>query len=253
LSSDILLDCLERKRDDLGGQAINQFCMSFSRESSTLLDIYLRPHLLSEGQSYIYLAENNRGERGRPNFDPLNSIEAMQTLPGDDWALPGRWGLFNNPLGWVDVGLPNGSRPPSERAVNVGFCVYTLEFDGLPLSRQLQVICDGSLRKGVDTVFRRFKDYRGYEVIYGGRKSLHYHFVFDLRHWSHDLAFAGNSSYQGHWRADFPDIYLREAHRQRWNVIAKAFLRYTGIEVQPDPMLQYWEQNRRVPLGLRLV
>src|SRR5260370_3707940 len=200
----------------------------------------LGAQLLSEGKSSNYLAEDNRGERGRTNFDPLNSIKAMQTLPGDDWALPGRWGLFTNPLLWVDVGLAKGSSRPSDRPINVGFCVYTLEFDGLPLSRQLQVICDGSLRKKVDSVFRRFKDYRGYEGIYGGRKSLHYHFVFDLRHWSHDLAFAGNSSYQGHWRADFPDIYLREAHRQPWNVIAKAFLRYTGIEHKVYAMLRLW-------------
>jgi hypothetical protein len=42
------------------------------------------------------------------------------------------------------------------------------------------------------------------------RKSLHFHFLFDLRHWSYDLAFANNSSYQEHWLADFPDTYLRE-------------------------------------------
>jgi hypothetical protein len=31
------------------------------------------------------------------------------------------------------------------------------------------------------------------------------------------------------------------------------FCRGTGIEAEPDPSLQYWEQNRRVPLALRLV
>src|SRR5260370_2842662 len=210
----------------------------------------LGAQLLSEGKSSNYLAEDNRGERGRTNFDPLNSIKAMQTLPGDDWALPGRWGLFTNPLLWVDVGLAKGSSRPSDRPINVGFCVYTLEFDGLPLSRQLQVICDGSLRKKVDSVFRRFKDYRGYEVIYGGRKSLHFHFVFDLRHWSHDLAFANNSAYQDHWRADVADAYMREVHEDRWTVIRNAFHRGTGVKSEPDPHLRYWEQNHRLPFAL---
>ena len=38
-----------------------------------------------------------------------------------------------------------------------------------------------------------------------------------LRHWSHDLAFAKNSSYQGHWLTDFPDTYLREAVQNRYH------------------------------------
>jgi hypothetical protein len=190
---------------------------------------------------------------GRPNFDPLNSIKAAEAPSGDDLALPGRWGLFTNPLQWVEVGLPKRTSLPSERAINVGFCIYTIEFDKVPLARQLQVIWDGTLRKRVDSALQQFKDYRGYEVVYGGRKSLHFHFVFDLRHWSHDLAFAGNSSYQEYWLEDFPDVYLRNAHENQWSEIATAFVQYTGIEATVDPMLRYWEQARRVPLSLRLV
>jgi hypothetical protein len=76
LSSDALLERLEQKRSDLGGQGVNQFRASLERSKSDLLEHYIRPHLLSPDQFYIYLAENNRGERGRPNFDPLNSIKA---------------------------------------------------------------------------------------------------------------------------------------------------------------------------------
>src|SRR5262249_4349749 len=70
--------------------------------------------------------------------------------------------------------------------------------------------------------------------------------------WNHDLAFANNSSYQEHWLADFPNDYLREAHEDRWNVVATAFRCGTGLE-DPDDSLRYWEQNRRVPLALRLI
>src|SRR5215467_9782797 len=106
VSSDTVLACLGQKRSELGGQAVNQFRMSLRRSKSDLLDLYIRPHLLSEGQSYIYVAEDNHGKGGRPNFDPLNSRKAVEAPLGDDWALPGRWGLFANPLRWIDVGLP---------------------------------------------------------------------------------------------------------------------------------------------------
>jgi hypothetical protein len=170
--------------------------------------------------------------------------------PDSDLAFPGRWGLFTNPLAWIDIDAP-GPRP-SDRAINIGFTCYTLEFDEMPLSEQLKVIWDGGLR-WTDEILQCFKDYRGFEVVYGGRKSLHFHFVFDLRHWNHDLAFASNSSYQDHWLADFPDNYLREAHEDRWYIVQRAFCRGTGIEAKADDSLQYWEQNRRVPLALRLV
>lgn len=32
-----------------------------------------------------------------------------------------------------------------------------------------------------------------------------------------------------------------------------AFRRGTGNKAEPDPQLKYWEQNRRLPLGLRLI
>lgn len=183
----------------------------------------------------------------RSNFDPANTIAAMLD---SDLALPGRWGLFANPLSWVDIDA-DGPRP-KYRAINIGFTVYTLEFDALPISVQLKAIWDGGFKR-TDAILRSFKDYRGCEAVYGGNTSLHFHFVFDLRHWNHDLAFAKNSSYQEHWLADFPDMYLREAHENRWGVVAAAFRKGTGIEADPDPNLARWEQNRRLPLAMRLV
>jgi hypothetical protein len=246
LPSDTLMVCLKEHADDLGGQGINLFRNAVSGTKSKLLDQYIQPHLLRPAHSYIYIAED-KGKTGRRNCDPGNTVAAMIN---SELAVLGRWGLFTNPLGWVDINA-NGPRP-SDRAINIGFCVYTLEFDNLPISEQLKVIWGGDLRR-IEEKLTCFKDYRGYEVVYGGRKSLHFHFVFDLRHWSHDLAFASNSSYQKNWLADFPDTYLREAHQDRWEFIADALRHGTGIEAEPDPSLRFWEQNRRLPLALRLV
>jgi hypothetical protein len=250
LSSDTFLACAASKRDELGRQGVNLFQSALTRSKSDLLEIYLRPSLLVPGNSYIYIAEDKGGKGGRPNYDPANSLVATIEPPESDLAFPGRWGLFTNPLGWVGIDA-EGPRP-SDRPINVGYTVYTLEFDKILLSEQLKVIWDGGLRRTAE-ILCCFKDFRGYEVVYGGGKSLHFHFIFDIRHWNRDLACAGNSSYQEHWLADFPDVYLREAHEDRWNVVRRAFRSGTGREAEPDPALRLWEQNRRVPLALRRI
>lgn len=249
LPSDTLLECLKGHVADLGEQGVNLFRCAVNKSKSDLIEYYLRPNLLSPGNSYIYIAGDKGGKGSRPAYDPGNTVVATQVPSSSDLTFPGRWGLFTNPLAWIDIDAP-GPRP-SDRAINIGFTCYTLEFDKFPLSEQLRAIWSGGLRH-TDEILQCFKDYRGYEVIYGGRKSLHFHFIFDLRHWNHDLAFANNSSYQDHWLADFPDAYLREAHEDRWNVVSTAFRYATQIE-EPDDSLRYWEQNRRVPLALRVV
>jgi hypothetical protein len=250
LSSDTVTRCLEGARDELGGQGVNLVRAALNKPKSDLLDRLIRPKLITRNHSYIYLAEDKGGKGSRPNYGPGNTLVASTMSADDDLAVPGRWGLFTNPLGWTDIDAPGPK--PRERAINIGFCVYTLEFDKLPLGEQLRAIYSGGLNR-TDEILQSFKDYRGYEVVYGGGKSLHFHFVFDLRHWNHDLAFANNSAYQDHWRADVPDAYLREVHADRWQIIANAFRRATGIKADVDDSLRFWEQNRRLPLALRLV
>lgn len=250
LASDTVLVCLEAARADLGGRGVKLFSAALQKSKSHLLDTFIRPNLVRRNHSYIYIAEDKGGKGSRPNYDPGNSMFASSTSTDDDLAVPGVWGLFTNPLVWTGINEPG--LKPSERAINVGFCVYTFEFDKASIADQLRIIYGGGLGR-TDEILQRFNDYRGYEVVYGGGKSLHFHFVFDLRHWKHDLAFAGNSAYQDHWHADFPDRYLRVAHESRWEVIRNAFRRATGIASDPDPQLRYWEQNRRLPLAVRRV
>lgn len=172
LAPDAVLACLERARNSLGGQGINLFRTALNRSKSDLLDFFIRPNLIKSKRSYIYIAGDKGGVGSRPNYDPGNSLVASNSPADDNLALPGIWGLFTNPLAWTGIDVP-GSKP-SERAINSGFCVYTLEFDKLPLGEQLQMINGGGLSR-TDDVLQHFKDYRGYEVVYGGGKSLHFH------------------------------------------------------------------------------
>jgi hypothetical protein len=138
LPSDILLACLKEHATDLGGKGINLFQTAVSRSKSDLIELYLRPKLIDPGRSYIYIAEDKGGKGSRRNYDPGNTIAAAVAASESDLVFPGRWGLFSNPLGWVDIDA-DGPRP-SDRATNIGFCVYTHEFDQISLSDQLTAI-----------------------------------------------------------------------------------------------------------------
>lgn len=168
LPSDTLLGCLKEHAHDLGGQGVNLFRNAVAKSTSSLLDHYIRPHLIRSNHSYVYIAED-KGKTGRRNYDPGNTLAA--TIKSE-LAVPGRWGLFTNPLAWVDI---NSAGPrPSDRPINVGFCVYTLEFDALPIGEQLKAIWDGGLRR-TEEILTCFKDYRGCEVVYPTGKCARSH------------------------------------------------------------------------------
>jgi hypothetical protein len=129
LPSDILLECLKERVANLGEKSVNLFQNAVKRSKSDLLESYIRPNLLSPGNSYIYIAEDKGGKGSRRAFDPGNTVAASKATLGSNLAFPGRWGLFTNPLAWIDIEAP-GPRP-SDRAINIGFTCYTLEFDSL--------------------------------------------------------------------------------------------------------------------------
>jgi hypothetical protein len=138
LASGVLLGRLEAHRQQLGGQGVNLFRTALTKSKSGLFDTFIRPNLITPDRSYIYIAEDNGGKGSRPNYDPGNTLVATTVSADDNLALPGVWGLFTNPLRWTGIDA-KGPRP-SDRAINIGFCVYTLEFDRLSLGEQLQFI-----------------------------------------------------------------------------------------------------------------
>lgn len=255
MQSEYLLDetflvCLNEKTKMLGGQAVNLFKTALKTTRSHLVESYFLPALCNRPHSYLYLATDK--ETGhRKNWNPGNTLDAQYFLATHPGASLERWGVFTNPLAWIEPGVEQPK--PKDRAFNAGFTVCTFEFDGIPLRDQIEMVCDGSL-KNLDENFQDLKDYRGYEVVWGGGKSVHFHYVFDLRHLKHDLASANNSSYQDNWTQDVPDKYLRVFHRKIWAFLARHFSDAVGVQVDDlDPNLQFWEQPRRTPLARRVV
>src|SRR5438477_13198311 len=101
----------------------------------------------------------------------------------------------------------------------------------MPLANQLQLIWSGKLKR-IDAELSGFRDYRGYETVYSVSKSIHFHFVFDLRHLKHELITAGNSSYRDNWTRDLPDMVLRRAYGIRWDRVATMFRCVAAVDDQ---------------------
>jgi hypothetical protein len=229
-----------QERGNLDGRAVNLFRNALQRpKKSDLLTHYVGLNLYHPGSHYIYTTpdpDRVRHKNWRPEITAL-AIEHRTIAP---------CAVFSNTLSWID----SNDLLPSERTYNAGFAVYTVESDVMPLSDQLRIVYSGLL-KSIDAEFRRYRDYRGYEVVYSAGKSVHYHFCFDLRHLKHDLAVAGNSSYRDNWTRDLPDSLLRPAYAERWDRLAAMFREISDLE--PDSRLRFWEQLRRCPWADRLV
>jgi hypothetical protein len=193
LSRGDMLRVIERQKD-LDGRAVNLFRNALVREPrSDLFRHYIGPHLYHPGSHYIYTTPDP-SRFGCTNWRPDVTAAAIEHCSINVC------GLFSNTLSWID----KASLSPRERTYNAGFAVYTIESDTDPLHEQLRVVYSGRLKR-IDTELRRFRDYRGYEVVYSGGKSLHFHFCFDLRHLKRDLAVSSNSSYRDNWTRDLPD------------------------------------------------
>src|SRR5215472_3876785 len=236
LSRSEMLRVIE-ERGNLDRRGVNLFRNGLQRPpQSDLLKHYIGLHLYQPGSHYMYTTpdpDRVRHKNWRPEITAL-AVEHGTIAP---------CAVFSNTLSWID----GTDLSPSERTYNAGLALYTVEADFMPLDDQLRIIYSGLLKR-IDNEFRQYRDYRGYEVVYSGSKSVHFHFCFGLRHLKHDLAINGNSSYRDNWTRDLPDCLLRPAYAVTWDGLAATFREITDL--QPDPRLKLWEQLRRCPWAL---
>ncbi len=87
--------------------------------------------------------------------------------------------------------VPEAALPPRDRLTNCGHLVVTIEFD--PVTRdQFEEMLSWTRGAGgkfasskfanVDRALCRYSEYRGYTIVFSGRISLHFHFVFSTVH-----------------------------------------------------------------------
>ncbi len=216
------------------------------------LEAFVLPNLYRESEHYLY-APVDPARPGHPGYSPHVT---RATLRGrDPLAAVSDITLITNPLAWDDADIP---APPSARTKNVGKVMYTLEFDAKsnPGVDLMDVACEWHMSGRIGRLHRqlcRYRDYRGYTIVYSGRSSPHLHFLFDIRHLSRRLAAQGKSSYRHHAGVDVPDARLYEYYKHVWDRIAQLFHEVVDPTANPDRQLRTWVQPRRSPWGMRVV
>jgi hypothetical protein len=228
---------LRQVEKHLDKQAANLFANAFANPKSDLTRIFLQDNLLAD-QSYLYTSCDPTYAKivnAEPDWTKA-AIEHHFPLPFPH-AIP----LFSNPLSY------EFGKPSKQRAFNNGYCVYTMEFDKLPLAGQCAIITDGRLAAFHDTLIG-FRDYRGHEIVFSAGKSLHFHFVFDLTHMKHGL-----STVRDRCQVELPDEVLRTAYKLVWTRLRDLFCAGCAVASEPDPTLNQYERMRRFPWGLRRI
>jgi hypothetical protein len=228
---------LRQAEKHLDKQSLNLFHNAFSNPKSDLTRIFLQDYLLAD-QSYLYTScdpSHAKIVNAEPDWTRA-AIEHHFPLPFPH-AIP----LFSNPLSY------DFTKPSKQRAFNAGYCVYTMEFDKLPLAEQCAIITDGRLAAFHDTLIG-FRDFRGHEIVFSAGKSLHFHFVFDLTHMKHGL-----SSVRDRCQVELPDEVLRTAYKLVWTRLKDLFCSACAVDSEPDWTLNQYERMRRFPWGLRRI
>jgi hypothetical protein len=131
---------------ELDRRSVNLFAALERRPRSGLAELFLWRNLYQPNSHYIYVTPDPV-RYGYTYWRPIATKVAIQANMVAPCA------LFSNTLSWGDA-------PPSKRAYNAGFTVYTFEFDHTPLDDQLRVIWSGKL-KGIEAELCRFRDYGG--------------------------------------------------------------------------------------------
>ncbi len=223
---------------------------------------FLKPNLLNqERQSYVPLLPRAKYEGSRQEH-----IESLIEESATDDEILGLSPLFSMPLLLARFG-PEYSRDgvakwerPSDRLINAGFWVFTMEIDSpeLAVLEEQLLWCRSRGKKltdspigNVDKELRQFRDYRGVTAVYGGNKSVHFHFVFDTRHIFSDLSLGRQA--KANWQGDVSDPCLKDLYRLCWNQLAEVFTRVLGTNLEVDRALSSPFQARRTPWGIREV
>jgi hypothetical protein len=155
---------------------------------------------------------------------------------------------------------PRSSRPPSERLTNLGHLVVTIEFD--PANRdQFEEMFSWTRSIGgkfinsqfanVDRALCRYPEYRGYTVVFSGRTSLHFHFVFRTEHlkaapWDADAADRRRTCEEA-------SALMHNVHDRYWDCALEHVIQELRPSFPADQKMRSATQWRRMGGGVRVI
>lgn len=236
---------------NVSGEVRSALLSACERPLTGLLQHFILPSVYIDGLSYLY-CPRNIGKPGRRHYSPEVTLKTLDgATPAEAVA---RMTSFTNPLAMLD---PINPTRPTDRPINVGWVVTTLEFDDTsmgidPLTRSIGWIRSGHLRR-LHKRLKQFHDYAGYSLVYSGGKSPHLHVIWRIRHLRYDLSHEGNTSYGDNFMAEVPDALLVPYHAIVWDRVVDEFRQAVDGTVSPDHFLQSYVQIRRCPWGIRRV
>lgn len=161
------------------------------------------------------------------------------------------------PVGYgTDAFVWKQATPPKLRVTNAGFLVVTLEMDCVTLQEFEQNLAwtrgrneDFSLSDfgRVEEKLCQLTEYRGFSIVFSGRRSLHFHVVFSTEHLEQcaygalaadRLANTGGAS------------LVAKAHEEYWDHVSSIFSETVG-PTNFDEKLRSVVQWRRTPWAIR--
>ena len=220
---------------------------SRSRQQLTNITEAIRPRskAAESRSSLIRLIEAHRFDPGKGLYIPTsNDVEQPGKLPRiferlspsgfPTSAFPRCF--FGNalcvPRGYGSASLNEREVPkPKHRMANVGFLFVTIEHDCKMVDQLEEVLAwtrggNGDFSKSpfadVDRELARYKDYRGYSVVFTGNKSVHFDLIFSTRH----LENASNPN------------ALYDAHNAYWDAATETFQSLLRPSLSPDHSLR---------------
>ncbi len=186
--------------------------------------------------------------------------KAVETASKAKTPFPGTF--FTNglmvPEGYGCVQFDIDKAPsPTNRATNIGPLFVTLEFDCETAQQFEQLMAWTRATKAVlpiasvDRELRGLADYRGYCVVFTGRRSLQFHFVFSTAHIEalpFDAKATDRCRYKGQGAA-----LIANAHAIYWDHVWSVFERVLQPPLGPDQKLRSVVQWRRAPWAIRML
>ena len=135
------------------------------------------------------------------------------------------------------------------------FLIVTHEFD-CETKEQFEETLAWSRSSGgpfseLDKELQRYRDYRGYCIVFAGRRSLHFHFLFDTKHLKYaqfDADFALRLAEQTAYAAVMSKSYM-----VYWEFTHGLIQQILKPSIQSDPKLNSIVQWRRTPFGIRIL
>jgi hypothetical protein len=185
--------------------------------------------------------------------DALNGSKTFAGAPLNFPEMPPMPRFFSN-------ALLVGTERPSLRGTNAGLIIVTHEIDTESLAEFEEVLAwtrgstgdfDKSPFAELDRRLCGCHEYRGYSIVYSGRRSLHFHFLFQTKHlcnapWEADASQRKDAGLE-------TAALMRNAHDLYWDHACTAIEEILDPPRPVDPQMRSLTKWRRMPWAIRTI